>query len=199
MNLNDYKYCQDFTREIVELFGDSNVLFRSIFDSCRRTDRFLQGLKSKVEAKNILEIGTFTGVTAAFIALLHSKASVTTIDIASKVLHYTESDRRKVWEATGTIDQIKAFVGDNETKKKLITEHGPFDLAFVDGDHSYEGVLYDYECLKGNLTSDAIILFDDTLNKCLGVDRFVEEFIPVEAILSNRDHCAIVDNLILGI
>lgn len=200
MNHNQFKFCQDFGSNIVELFDNTDILFRSIFDSYRRTSRFVEAIFSVDDSNkvtNILEIGTFTGITSTFLALNFPNATVTTFDIASKVLNYTDNDRRKIWNRFNVLDRIRPFVCPNDKKKELIKEYAPYDFVFVDGDHSYDGVLFDYISLFGNLSSNAIIVFDDTFNPGLGVDKFVEEFIPVEAIISNCEHQVIISNKIL--
>jgi len=47
-----------------------------------------------------------------------------------------------------------------------------FDLCFIDGDHSYEGVKRDWECVKDHVK---IILFHDVAFKRCGVPKFWDE------------------------
>ena len=56
-----------------------------------------------------------------------------------------------------------------------------YDLAFIDGDHSYEGVKADFENLMPHLTHGAVILFHDAVSgafgTCPGVQRFTEDLL----------------------
>jgi predicted O-methyltransferase YrrM len=56
-----------------------------------------------------------------------------------------------------------------------------YDLAFIDGDHSYDGVKTDFENLMPHLTHGAVILFHDAVNgaygTCAGVQSFTEELL----------------------
>jgi predicted O-methyltransferase YrrM len=62
-----------------------------------------------------------------------------------------------------------------------------YDLAFIDGDHSYEGVKNDFENLMPNLTHNAIILFHDAVSgaygTCEGVQKFTKELIDDGIVL----------------
>ncbi len=56
-----------------------------------------------------------------------------------------------------------------------------YDLAFIDGDHSYEGVKGDFENLAPHLAAEAVILFHDAVSgaygTCDGVRKFTEELL----------------------
>lgn len=71
------------------------------------------------------------------------------------------------------------------------TWNTPIDLLFIDGDHSYEGVKFDFDAFKQWLTPDALVLFHDSAwnhrapwesfpaaqhyHSEMGVPRFMEE------------------------
>ena len=46
-------------------------------------------------------------------------------------------------------------------------------LLWIDGDHSYQGVKRDFECLLPHLADDALIAFDDATD--LGPRKLIDE------------------------
>jgi predicted O-methyltransferase YrrM len=61
----------------------------------------------------------------------------------------------------------------------LLFEEKSFDLIFVDGDHSYNGVKNDFNCVIKYLSPDGIIGFDDNNDapQNRGVKRFLAELL----------------------
>lgn len=72
---------------------------------------------------------------------------------------------------------VTAVKGDSKTHPHVDI----YDLAFIDGDHSYAGVKGDFENLKGHLADDAVVLFHDAVpgayGTCEGVQKFTQELI----------------------
>lgn len=54
----------------------------------------------------------------------------------------------------------------------------PIGMIFIDGDHSYDGVKFDYENFKENIVSGGKILFHDS--KMPEIKRFLDELDPKE-------------------
>jgi predicted O-methyltransferase YrrM len=99
--------------------------------------------------RRILEIGTYRGVTAAYMATFPVD-KVMTIDLVDGKIDkdLQQYDRRSIWDAMGVGDKIEGFlVKDNAEKAKLISGLD-FDFAFVDGDHSAGGVATDFHMVK---------------------------------------------------
>lgn len=105
------------------------------------------------QPKNVLEIGT-VGATFFLLSKLSTgkKASVD-INDASMRLHFGLYGHD--W---------RFFQGNSQTPemKKQVSEYCDFyDLIFIDGDHSYEGVKRDFENYRTLLSDRGVILFHD--------------------------------------
>ena len=111
------------------------------------------GLLQEKKIKTILEIGLAQGHFSKF--LEECGLEVTGITKDETLLRYKPT---VIW------------IGDS----KKYTQIGEFDLVFVDGDHSYEGVKADYERYKGKCK---FMAFHDILGlrDCEGVRKLWHE------------------------
>lgn len=120
------------------------------------------------EIKHAVEIGTWRGVSTAILS--HYADKVSTVDIK----YYDMAPH--VWIWAGIMSKIKYhIVGGNEEKQKLL-ESLDFDFAFIDGEHSYEAVKLDFNCVK----KCGRVLFHDYASNCPGVVKFIDELEGVE-------------------
>jgi predicted O-methyltransferase YrrM len=86
------------------------------------------------------EIGTYFGVSAALLA--YYTDHVITIDLGN---YY---DRIPFWFEFQVLDRITSFtVEDDAEKAKALTEID-FDFAYIDGDHTYDAVAFDFELTR---------------------------------------------------
>jgi len=88
--------------------------------------------------KVAVEIGTYWGVSAAWIAQFAEK--VITIDVRP------QEERFKIWGYLG-IDNIESVIVKNDEEKKAFLKDLEFDFAFIDGDHG-PGVMLDLELCR---------------------------------------------------
>jgi hypothetical protein len=106
--------------------------------------------KDKEPLKHVIEIGHYQGISTAI--LTHFADRVFTFDTCHRNQEY-------VWELLGVRDKINMFVStpefidyeinhyfNVEWKNKKIKTY--FNFAFVDGDHTYEGIKHDFELVK---------------------------------------------------
>lgn len=78
---------------------------------------------------------------------------------------------------------VKYYEGDNvfvvALKSNQISNwETPIGMIFIDGDHSYEGVKFDYENYKKHVVSGGKVLFHDS--KMLEIKRFLDEIPDTE-------------------
>lgn len=125
--------------------------------------------------KSVLEIGTYRGITTANIAAsLAPDATMDTVDVLEPPS--TICDAQGVGECLPE-NEIGAEIPEDLKSRIKIHLYNPnnpdglsqlmqsigrkFDLIFIDGDHSIEGVNRDHGVLKDYLTDDGIMLFHD--------------------------------------
>lgn len=129
---------------------------RSVEGHCKLTERTIQFAKDiyeVVKPKSMLEIGFNAGHSAFMWLTLFPELKFHSVDICKH--NYTLSHMKKLKEAFG--DRFTYGKGDSKVMNVNFVKH--FDLVFIDGDHSYEGILGDYNlCDKAK---SPWILIDD--------------------------------------
>lgn len=146
---------------LYKLWRDTNVrLLRGRMASGHLQGRLLKMIVQMTGAKNILEVGTFSGYSALCLAEgLGSEGHVYTFEINDE-----QEDFTRPWiEGSDYADRITFIIGDAITEApKLAEREGiTFDLAFVDGDK--RTYMETYEMVLPLLRSGGLILADNTL------------------------------------
>lgn len=97
--------------------------------------------------KRVLEIGTYRGITAAFMAQFVEH--VDTIDLRDGRLERQPDvpNRYDIWNALG-IENIDLNLVASKAEKAAIIAALDFDFAFVDGDHQGAGPAEDFALVK---------------------------------------------------
>jgi predicted O-methyltransferase YrrM len=119
-----------------------------------------------------LEIGTLEGGSALVVAtamdVLGTSGRLVCVDPEPKVW----PDVWKRIEHRTTL--VKGASPEILPKARDIAE-GPFDLALIDADHTYTGVLRDAEGALPVMADGGLLVFHDSLNRDVGraIDRFV--------------------------
>lgn len=133
-------------KERVEPFGGHRLFRRSalhIRDGAGVFDHLLSGRKYKT----IIEIGTYRGASAAYMAQFCER--LITIDLKHGRMERGNDtfDREKFWADLGIGNIQLHLVGSNEEKAALVGALD-FDFAFIDGDHIAPGPEIDFELVK---------------------------------------------------
>jgi caffeoyl-CoA O-methyltransferase len=123
--------------------------------------QFMALLVSLLGARNILEIGVFTGYSSLVMALaMPTDGRIIACDLSDA----WTSVARRFWDRAGVGDRITLRLGPAmDTLNRLIAtgESGQFDLAFIDADKTgYDG--YYERCLE-LLRPGGLILIDNVL------------------------------------
>jgi len=143
--------------------------------------RFLQLLVKMTGARRVLEIGSFIGVSAIYMAkALPEDGRLVTIE---KFDHFAGICRQN-FAANGVSDRIDIIEGDAFEVLDGLTNEAPFDLAVIDGDKgrydSYFPMVDKLVRAGGLVYVDDVFFHGDALNqtptteKGQGVKRFLE-------------------------
>jgi caffeoyl-CoA O-methyltransferase len=118
--------------------------------------RFLAMLAGLMQAKKILEIGTFTGYSAICLAeAMPPGGQIISIDINDEVLPIA----KEAVEQAGMHDKITLITGN--AAEVMPTLQGPFDLIFIDADKRNYATYY--ELALPLLRKGGLILADNVL------------------------------------
>ena len=117
---------------------------------------FLRLLIQAIGAKNVLEVGTFTGYSALSMAMgLPADGKITTLDIEPE---YTDI-ARSFWEQSPHGSKIELIMG--QALESLTSLTGPFDVAFIDADK--QNYLNYWEAVVPKMRKGGVIAVDNVL------------------------------------
>ena len=121
---------------------------------------FLGLLVKMLDARRVIEIGSFTGYSALAMALaLPKEGRIVALDVSKK---FTDIARRH-WKAAGVSKKIDLRLGPAQASLDwMITRReGPFDLVFIDADKTgYDGY---YESALKLLKRGGVVALDNML------------------------------------
>jgi predicted O-methyltransferase YrrM len=127
------------------------TLFQQVYEEITTFAYWLKGF----QAHNILEIG-FKGSS------FHIMSQLST---GKKAAVDYEDKGRTIWSHYMMYgEDFKLFIADSQTTetRDKVKEFCPqYDLIFIDGDHSYEGVRRDFELYQDLLSPRGYIVFHD--------------------------------------
>ena len=122
-------------------------------------------IMNECQPKRILEIGTYNGVSALVFESFPFVERVDTIDIMESPIVAV------LFKALSKRGAIRAHIADcGRLHKEDIIKHLEFDFAFIDRDHTYDGVSEDIGIIAPRCDT---MLFHDAKNA--GVERSLKE------------------------
>lgn len=120
--------------------------------------RFLSTLVAMAGARTVVEVGTFTGMSALWLARgLPEGGRLICFDITDEYL----PTAREAWEAAGVADVIDFRLGPAADGLAALDDRVPVDFAFVDADK--EGYRTYLDLLLPRLSARGVIAFDNVL------------------------------------
>lgn len=130
------------------------------FQVAQEQGAFMQLITRALGVRRAIEIGTFTGLSALFVARgLPPDGSLLCLDRNGE---WTAIARR-YWERAGVSDRIDLRLGDAHESLRALPEEPVFDLAFVDADKT--GYADYVERLHPRLADGGLVLLDNTLRQ----------------------------------
>jgi predicted O-methyltransferase YrrM len=125
--------------------------------SDQKFGRLLFRLANYYNAKNILELGTSLGISAAYLASADATSRVVTLEGSVSVAKIATETFQKL--KLGNIQQIS---GDfKETLSEAVAVNPPADLVFIDGNHRKKPVLDYFEQILNKISSSSLIIIHD--------------------------------------
>ena len=163
---------------------DLNKLLRG--DGCTAEDyMFIYGLVCTLRPKLIAEVGTNKGASAIIMSsameMFDINGQIFTCDIRKE---YYEIAIREIQKA-GYSNKVNVLHGQVNKLPNLM-----YDLAFIDGDHSYEGTKADFDYLKDKCK---YILFHDVYS-CEGKQQLFNELEGEKISFTGRPPGTLCDN-----
>lgn len=95
---------------------------------------------------------------------------VTTIEINSTTVNKFKNNNPEFEDSRTNIINGSSF--DKRNAEKIPQK---IDFLFIDGDHNYQSVVYDFNNFINLVNKDGIVAFHDTKNEKYGVHRFTRE------------------------
>lgn len=121
---------------------------------------YLYHLIRQRRPKRVLELGTNLGISGSYIAAAlkeHGGGELVTMDASP----YRQRLAKDLFERVG-LDNARFVLGDfADTFDRAVQEHGPFDFAFIDGNHTLEPTLHYAESVCEAADEDVWVVFDD--------------------------------------
>lgn len=119
--------------------------------------RILFNLVNKFKPENILELGTSLGISALFMAKANSKSKITTIegDPGIYKLARTLFEKNNLSNITTVNDVFENVL------PIYISNTAKIDLAYIDGNHTYDATIYHFNMIKEKCHKDSIVIIDD--------------------------------------
>lgn len=151
-----YFYRIDHEKFVDEIYWSSNKYFSIQQKEKEWKDLLLYILNNDIKTDNALEIGRYNGGTTHSLCQLFD--NVVSIDIERQPnIDFLE-------EVNQNLTIITADSKDIKTVELIKSFDKKFDLIFIDGDHSYEGVKKDLELYNKFLSPTGVILFHDIIH-----------------------------------
>lgn len=161
----------------------------------------LAAIALRFQPRRIFEIGTYKGVTSDFFLSLLPECEVVSIayqnpawSLLGPVSNNSELSRAEIGSEVQAHHRSRftQLIGDSHKLKvhDMLNRHGPFDLVFVDGDHTGAGVALDTTLAQAILRTEGSICWHDANPKPAyrEVRTFLEDTLPLRAIATTDDY-----------
>jgi hypothetical protein len=118
----------------------------------------------KKETINYLEIGTYAGASATLM-LQNPKVNVISVDIGKRIKKEDIYNNILFFLNEENINKRFCYIQKNShektTKIDILNRIKEIDILFIDGNHSYDSVIKDFEMYSDLVSKNGYIIFDD--------------------------------------
>lgn len=120
---------------------------------CRLFYRIVQYL----QPETIIELGTSLGLTTCYFALGNPKARVFSLEGCPKT-----AEIAKETFAKAGVSNVELITGDFSKSLPVALKKCPSPgIVYIDGDHSFEGVLRNFTNISNHLNAKSVVIVDD--------------------------------------
>ena len=145
---NHNKYSHRFER-VASIAQNSSV--------SEKYGRLLFRMVEYFKPQTILELGTCLGISTLYLALANPEANLYTIEGCTTKSEQAASN----FSALG-IANVEQHIGRFDLiLPDLVRQVGKLDFAFIDGNHTYEATIANFETLLSIANNDTVFVFDD--------------------------------------
>lgn len=147
---------------VTDLGAGESAMQRRVCDIYRKSalpekyGRALFRICCHFQPARILELGTSLGVSSLYMAAACPSAKITTVEGSSETAAYASAFLRGA-----NLGVVEVISSSFEDYLSVLPSGAPFDLIFVDGNHTQEATLRYYEILKAYSHLDTVFIFDD--------------------------------------
>lgn len=119
--------------------------------------KLIAQLAQYTKAKTIIELGTSLGTTSLYISRLNPKAQIYTVEGSPEIAKIAKQQFDKL-----NAKNIEVIIGNfDDQLLPLLEKTEPFDLIFIDGNHTKEATLHYFEQSLKYCHDKSIFVFDD--------------------------------------
>lgn len=114
----------------------------------------------KYSPEHVIELGTSLGLSTAYLGKAMSPgSSLTTFEGDPAILDVA---RRNSFSIVSPDVKLESVLGNfDQTLPEYLNSGAKVDLAYIDGNHTYEATLRYFECLLPRMSVNGILIFDD--------------------------------------
>jgi len=122
-----------------------------------RYGRLLFRLVEYFEPRTIIELGTSVGISSLYMSTAFPEANIFTIEGCT-----TKSEQAATNFEAMKVSNIMQHIGRFDVVlPDVIKQAGKLDFSFIDGNHTYEATVANFESLLAIAHNDTVFVFDD--------------------------------------
>ncbi|MEM6504636.1 MAG: class I SAM-dependent methyltransferase [Planctomycetota bacterium] len=163
--LNRDMYKQSVLPQVLSWGSDNLYVFGGLFeggihlqqDPYEITELIEYLISKGIPINRILEVGSASGGNSFVFAKLLSPNEIFIIDDNQHTKHVYRKDLLQPFN-------VSEFIGDSHSAEAIdfANQNGPYDMIYIDADHSYRGVMEDAKNYSKLLCENGYLIFHDT-------------------------------------